>query len=228
MKTIKKNQVVVFVIGLMLIAAGYLSFTNNSSENMMETSATVNSERIAGIGDAKLVSANIAQTNEINVNSVNTMLQDTNTLEENITNTLENQVNETVEEVEQNVVATNSDVISTDEYFTSSRLERENMYSKRVENYQNILNNTNVSESQKKSAQEEISKLNNEQNAIMIAENLIKTKGIEDLIIFINEDSINVIVKGKDCSKEEIAQIQNIITREMQADIADIHIMNKE
>lgn len=228
MKTIKKNQVVVFVIGLMLIAAGYLSFTNNSSENMMETSATVNSERIAGIGDAKLVSANIAQTNEINVNSVNTMLQNTNTVEENITNTLENQVNETVEEVEQNVVATNSDVISTDEYFTSSRLERENMYSKRVENYQNILNNTNVSESQKKSAQEEISKLNNEQNAIMIAENLIKTKGIEDLIIFINEDSINVIVKGKDCSKEEIAQIQNIITREMQADIADIHIMNKE
>lgn len=228
MKTIKKNQVVVFVIGLMLIAAGYLSFTNNSSENMMETSATVNSERIAGIGDAKLVSANIVQTNEINVNSVNTMLQNTNTLEENITNTLENQVNETVEEVEQNVVATNSDVISTDEYFTSSRLERENMYSKRVENYQNILNNTNVSESQKKSAQEEISKLNNEQNAIMIAENLIKTKGIEDLIIFINEDSINVIVKGKDCSKEEIAQIQNIITREMQADIADIHIMNKK
>ena len=228
MKTIKKNQVVVFVIGLMVIAAGYLSFTNNSSENMMETSATVNSERIAGIGDAKLVSANIAQTNEINVNSVNTMLQNTNTVEENITNTLENQVNETVEEVEQNVVATNSDVISTDEYFTSSRLERENMYSKRVENYQNILNNTNVSESQKKSAQEEISKLNNEQNAIMIAENLIKTKGIEDLIIFINEDSINVIVKGKDCSKEEIAQIQNIITREMQADIADIHIMNKE
>ena len=228
MKTIKKNQVVVFVIGLMVIAAGYLSFTNNSSENMMETSATVNSERIAGIGDAKLVSANIAQTNEMNVNSVNTMLQNTNTVEENITNTLENQVNETVEEVEQNVVATNSDVISTDEYFTSSRLERENMYSKRVENYQNILNNTDVSESQKKSAQEEISKLNNEQNAIMIAENLIKTKGIEDLIIFINEDSINVIVKGKDCSKEEIAQIQNIITREMQADIADIHIMNKK
>lgn len=228
MKTIKKNQVVVFVIGLMVIAAGYLSFTYNSSENMMETSATVNSERIAGIGDAKLVSANIAQTNGINANSVNTTVQNTNTVEENITNTLENQVNETVEEVEQNVVSTNSDMISTDEYFTSSRLERENMYSKRVENYQNILNNTNVSESQKKSAQEEISKLNNEQNAIMIAENLIKTKGIEDLIIFINENSINVIVKGKDCSKEEIAQIQNIITREMQADIANIHIMNKE
>ena len=101
------------------------------------------------------------------------------------------------------------------------------MYSQRIENYQNILNNTNVSEAQKKTAQEEITKINNEQNAIMIAENLIKTKGIEDLVIFVNGDSINVIVKGEELEKEEIAQIQNIITRELGADIGNIHIMNK-
>ena len=101
------------------------------------------------------------------------------------------------------------------------------MYSQRIENYQNILNNTNVSEAQKKTAQEEITKINNEQNAIMIAENLIKTKGIEDLVIFVNGDSINVIVKGEELEKEEIAQIQNIITRELEADIGNIHIMNK-
>ena len=62
----------------------------------------------------------------------------------------------------------------------------------------------------------------------MIAENLIRTKGIEDLVIFLNEDSVNVIVKGKELEKEEIAQIQNIITRELKADIGNIHIMNKE
>lgn len=232
MRTIKKNQIVVFVIGLMVIAAGYLSFTNNASEGMLETSAVVNSERIAGIGDAKLVSANIAEANEINANTVNETVQNANVIEgeeetDNITNTIDDGITSEAEQ-NTNTISTNADTISTDEYFTSSRLERENMYSKRIENYQNILNNTNVSESQKKSAQEEITKLNNEQNAIMIAENLIKTKGIEDLIIFINENSINVIVKGKDCSKEEIAQMQNIITREMQADIANIHIMNKE
>ena len=62
----------------------------------------------------------------------------------------------------------------------------------------------------------------------MIAENLIKTKGIEDLVIFINKESINVIVKGDELEKEEIAQIQNIVTRELEADIANVHIMNKE
>ena len=62
----------------------------------------------------------------------------------------------------------------------------------------------------------------------MIAENLIKTKGIEDLMIFINDSSVNVIIKGNEPKKEEIAQIQNIITRELNVDIEDIHIMNKK
>ena len=62
----------------------------------------------------------------------------------------------------------------------------------------------------------------------MIAENLIKTKGIEDLIIFVNGESINIIVKGEKLEKEEIAQIQNIVTRELEADIGNIHIMTKK
>ena len=74
---------------------------------------------------------------------------------------------------------------------------------------------------------EEITKLNNEQNAIMIAENIIKTKGVDDLIILVNGDSVNVVVGGEELEKETIAQIQNIITRELGTDIGNIHIMNK-
>ena len=102
------------------------------------------------------------------------------------------------------------------------------MYSQQIENYQNVLSNTNVSEAQKKTAQEEITRINNEQNAIMIAENLIKTKGIEDIMIFVNDSSVNAIIKGEEPKKEEIAQIQNIITRELKAKIENIHIMNKK
>ena len=34
MKVLKKNQVIIFVIALMLIAAGYLNFTTNNPLNM--------------------------------------------------------------------------------------------------------------------------------------------------------------------------------------------------
>lgn len=195
----KRNQVIIFVIGLMIITAGYLSYSNNEGYfNSIETGASSEDlEQTASIGDAKLVSANIAEENTINENKI---------------------VNS----------SSTNEATNEESYFVNSRLERNNIYSQSIETYQKILNNANVSEAQKKSAQQEITKLNEQQNGIMIAENLIKTKGIEDLVIFVNKDSINVIVKGKEPSRAEIAQIQNIITRELEADIADIHIMNKK
>ena len=231
MKTLKRNQIVVFVIGLMIIAAGYLNFTNNENNNLLEASSVIDSEEMASIGDAKLVSANIAESyiieqNSLDSNVINNVGEAANIISEEIGNSIVDETNTILDN--ENTVETNTETITTDEYFTNSRLERNTMYSQRIENYQDILNNTNVSETQKKTAQEEITKINEEQNAIMIAENLIKTKGIEDLVIFVNGESVNVIVKGNDLDKEEIAQIQNIVTRELEADIENIHIMNKD
>jgi len=61
----------------------------------------------------------------------------------------------------------------------------------------------------------------------MISENLIKTKGFEDVIIFQNDDSISLVIDKEELNKEDIAQVQSIIAREMEAKIEDIHIMNK-
>ena len=61
----------------------------------------------------------------------------------------------------------------------------------------------------------------------MIAENLIQTKGFEDCVILVNDKSINIIVKAEELKPEEIAQIQNIASRELKAEIEDIHISNK-
>ena len=236
---IKKNQIVIFVIGIMIIAAGYFNYTNNNDmSNSLEAGAIADSEEMASIGDARLVSANVSEENEIEGNKAdnknendikNTNEISVNTIENSDTmnNNVQDELDKNTNSVTPSVVTNTEEMEGTDAYFTNSRLERETMYSQRIENYQDLLNNTNVSEAQKKLAQEEIMKLNNEQNAIMIAENLIKTKGIEDLIIFINGESINVIVKGDDLEKEEIAQIQNILTRELEADISNIHIMNK-
>ena len=73
-----------------------------------------------------------------------------------------------------NIATTNAETV--DDYYTKSRLERENMYSQMIESYQKIIDKTNASESQKQSAQKEITKINEQKNAIMIAENLLKNK----------------------------------------------------
>jgi len=204
MKIFKGNQVIIAVIGFILIVAGYLNFTNNTNinEDFIETGIITDSEQMAGIGDAVLVSTN---PKEENTNQI-------------ISNNIEDSSKESV----------NAEIVETDDYFTKSRLERDKMYSQIIESYQKILNNSSIGEEQKKITQQEILKINEQKNAIMITENLIKTKGIEDLIIFINDNNINIIVKSKELKPEQIAQIQNIVTRELKAKISNIHITNKD
>ena len=191
LKSIKSNQIVLFAIALMLVVAGYFSY---SSRDVAVSSNTVSENEIASIGDAKLVSSN----NIIDGNTLNEISIETSAKE-----------------------------AEKDDYFATSRLGRDTMYSQMIESYQNLLDNQNVSEEQKTVATQEITKINNTQNSIMICENLIKTKGINDVVIFVNDKSINVIVKAEQLEQNIIAQIQNIISREMNAEIENIHISNK-
>lgn len=191
-KNIKSNQIILFVVALMLVSAGYLSY---SMRGTPFSSNIVSENEVSSIGDARLVSSN----NIIDSNSLN----------------------------EVSVATSSSSSSRTDDYFASSRLGRDTMYSQMIESYQNLLDNQNVSEEQKTVATQEITEINNMQNSIMICENLIKTKGISDVVIFVNDKSINVIVKADTLEQDTIAQIQNIIAREMNAEIENIHISNK-
>ena len=123
-------------------------------------------------------------------------------------------------------LVSNNDV--KDDYFESSKLSRDKMYSQTLETYNGILNNSNVSEEQKTIVTQEITKLNKEKNAIMICENLMSTKGFDKCVIFVNIDSISVIVGAEELKTDEIAQIQNIISREIGAKVENIHIMTKK
>ena len=204
MKILKRNQIIVTVIALMLVAAGYLNFANQNRENnLIPTSSVADSEMMAGIGDAQLVNAN-----EVSQNNVES---DTN--QENIVNEVKN---------------TNiSEQTQEDSYFDETRLEREKMYSQMLENYQKILETNNLSSDEKKNAQEHKKEINNEKNAIMIAENLVKTKGFKDIIIFKNNGNVTAIIKADKLEEKEISQIQNIITRELNVSINKINISKK-
>ena len=120
-----------------------------------------------------------------------------------------------------------TNTIISDEYFTKSKLERDTMYSQMIETYEKILNSSNSLETQKQSATQEITKINETKNKIMICENLIKTKGFENCVIFVNGESISIIIGAEEIKTEEIAQIQNIISREVGVGIENIHISNK-
>ena len=153
MKILNKNQLTILVISLMLITAGYLNYSTEIKNNTEEVIAQTEEENIelAAIGDATLVNSDdVIETNAENNN-------------EELNQSGSGAV-ETVAKKEEN---------KDDEYFVTSKLEREKMYSQMLETYQKILENSSISEEQKKLATTEINRINNIKNSIMIAENLI-------------------------------------------------------
>lgn len=213
MKLFKKNQVIIYVIALMLVAAGYLNYTANGNTNsIIPTSGTEEElEKMANIGDAQLVSSN-------------------DIVNEAVNNTTNNTENAKTENTSSNAVTTSSTTTKTtnnSDYFKTSKLERDTMYSQMIETYEKVLNSDNSLETQKQSATDEIKKINDTKNSIMICENLIQTKGFENSVVFVNGESVSVIIEASELSKEQVAQIQNIISREMNAKAENIHISNK-
>ena len=91
-----------------------------------------------------------------------------------------------------------------EEYFTQSKLDREKMYSEMLESYQSILANPDVSQEQKNNAQQEINKINGQRNSIMIAENLIRNKGFQNIIIFVNNQSVSAVVRADNIETNKI------------------------
>lgn len=197
---IKKGSVAIYVLALMLVTAGYWNYISNESQTI-ETVSMSQKQETEDARDEHLGDATLVSNNE-----------------------LMNEENATDENKEET-----ADTSSTTEdgYFQESKLSRDTMYSQTLETYQSILNNSNVSEEQKAIVSQEITELNREKNAIMICENLISTKGFNNCVIFVNLESISVIVESDELKTDEIAQIQNIISREMEAKVENIHIMTK-
>ena len=217
MNKAKKNQIVIYSIVLMLVVAGYLNYIEN--DKVLEISAQT--QNTTNIGDATLVSNNeIKQEETTNEDYSKKEIQS----KINKNQIKEDNNEESKKEDSSSVTVTFSE---DDEYFANSKLEREKMYSQMLENYQKILENESISEEQKSIASTEITKINNTKNSIMICENLIAIKGLEKAVILSNGESVNVIIETKGLKAEEIAQIQNIITREMGTKIENIHIMKK-
>lgn len=195
----KKGSIVIYVLALMLVTAGYWAYLSNETKTIETVSSENQNTTDEHLGDATLVNSN----------------------------DITNNVSDNKEKTENTTTTTSSETVKTDDYFQESKLSRDTMYSQTLETYQKMLDNSNVSEEQKAIVTQEITKLNQEKNAIMISENLLSTKGFEKCVIFVNVDSISVIIGKEELKQDEIAQIQNIVSREMNAKVENIHIMTK-
>jgi stage III sporulation protein AH len=241
----KIKETALVISAFVLIGVGYLNFSNNneSGDYIEKIAKSTNN-----IGDVQLVSSNSAIVeNDENIDNTEDLekseVVETVKLVEN-DSSLQNSENEAVsssseassnddilsenqEENISNAVKTTSVTDENEEYFAELKLERNDMYSKSLETYQKIVDSSSISSEQKSIAIQEIEKINEMQNGISVAEELIKLKGFEDVVIYCNNDTISVIVRVAVLSETQVAQIQNIVSRELGTQVSNINISNK-
>ena len=228
----KKNQVIIYVIALMLVTAGYLNYTTNTAEQVsaqtaMEMEAN-DDMQIADIGDATLVNSEAVNENEVTENTTVNENGNTSNTNEITTEETNKDIAQNTNTSENNTITQTSSTVTTDEYFTKSKLERDTMYSQMIETYQNIIDSSTASDEQRTIATQEITNINNTKNKIMICENLLQTKGFDKNIIFVNGQSVSVVIELEgDTIQEQIAQIQNIVSREVGVEVQNINITQK-
>mgnify|MGYP000890387650 CR=1 FL=1 len=202
LKKFKKSEIAIYAISLMLVAAGYFNYStfNQKTEETYSEDVGNISEQYANVGDAVLVSNNETENvTDENAKTTSPSSETTETKTENET-----------------------------DYYANAKLNRDKMYAEMISNYEKIINNPNASEAQKSIATQEITKINNTKNAIMISENLIGTKGFNNCVILVNDGSVNVVVNVQGgLNKENVAKLQNIVSRELKVEIDNIHITEK-
>lgn len=235
-KGFKKNEIVIYAIALMLVTAGYFNYTANIENNSVETYAEETQNTLNVVND---IEKEVNAEKEDNINNIeeenNVAKDDNNTLPNENSTAQNNTENEKIEvssnEKKDDEEIGDAKLVSSDsvtDYFVSSKLERDTNYADMISTYTKILEDNSVSETQKNNAMKEITKITNTKNAISVCENILSTKGFDNFVVLVNNNSVNVVVKLKDkLTKEKVAQIQNIVSRELGSKIEDIHITEK-
>lgn len=195
----RKKKIVLIILSFTLIGIGCLNFNKNQIIEVSSENTDIKNE--LSLGDVQLVNSEPIEKEE-------------KTYTEGIV-------------PNDDIVENKSIIENNSQYFIETRLERDTMYSETVEIYQKMIDSTEISADQKAIAAQEISSITNTKNAIMIAENLIKNKGFEDVVILVNNGIVSVVVKSSLLTQEQVAKIQNIVSRELQIDVKNINISNK-
>ena len=110
------------------------------------------------------------------------------------------------------------------EYFAEAKVERENARAKSQDILYDLMANADTPDSEKSLAAQEIIALQKRMENEAAAEAMIKAKGFNEVFVRIYDENVDVIVDREEISKQEAAQVQDIITRVTGAEASKIRI----
>lgn len=134
-----------------------------------------------------------------------------------------------------NILLTNSsqngkDVVATSSFFTEYRTERATTREQEMLYLDGIISNTTLSSETIDAAVKQKMSIVDLMEKELVLEGLIKAKGFEDVAVTMatSSDNINVIVKAKELTQSDVANIYSVLSSEVGSNYANIKIIPVE
>lgn len=217
---IKKNQMMITALAIMIAVAGYLNFagTKVTDEDIMSVNGTVATD---DMGNPALDSedTDYAAFTDLSDEDIEQASGDIDSLDLDVTMTENSGVDEELaealaeeqmEEVPGEAVFTSAGTVSE---LSGAKLQKEQTRAQNKETLLEIINNTNISETQKQEAVNSMISMTDIAEKETAAEILLEAKGFEDAIVSIDGDSVDVVVNTTELTEAQRAQIEDIVIR---------------
>lgn len=217
---IKKNQMMITALAIMIAVAGYLNFagTKVTDEEIMTVNGTITADDMGNLalnGEetdyaafTDLSDEDIEQASgDINSLDLDVTMSENGGVDEELAEAL---AEEQMEEVPGEAVFTSAGTISG---LSGAKLQKEQTRAQNKETLLEIINNTNISETQKQEAVNSMISMTDIAEKETAAEILLEAKGFEDAIVSIDGDSVDVVVNTEELTEAQRAQIEDIVIR---------------
>ena len=114
------------------------------------------------------------------------------------------------------------------EYFTVARMEKDNSRSKALEILNKTAENQNFDEETRKNAQQKILDMAANTEKETIIENIAKAKGYNEISVYIDGESVDIVVKKKDFSENDVNILKTIVSEQLDISGNNIKIVEKK
>lgn len=226
---VKKNQIIITSLAILIAVAGYLNYTEKSvldqTKKAKEAAEQVNDSAVPSLDDVaanaeqEYASDTLLEGNDDILSNDSDVDVDSTVSGNPSDESASGEEPDTQESVPGEAVLTNVGTFSA-----NARLQREQLRAKNKETLLNMINSGNLSEQQKSDITNEmlhitqIAELENE------VETLLEAKGFSGAVVSISDNAVDVVVNMTDVTDEGRAQIEDIVKRKTEVPASNIVI----
>lgn len=195
-KKFRKNQVIITALAIMIAVAGYINYADST----LSTKETADGTADAG-----------------------NVLKDISSLDTDITDEVDAG---TAGDSSRTITETPGEAVlaGASTYMAQARIDREQIRSQNKDTLNEIINNTNLSETERQSAVQSMVEMTELVEKESATELLLEAKGFSDVVVNLTGETADIVVPMKEVTEEQRAQIEDIVTRKTGIGVESIVI----